>query len=88
MRRMRFVAVAVTLMIGAGAVVAPAGADNGTQSAALRTAVTPAGITTHLQAFQAFADANGGTRSAHARSGQPHGHHVRGRDRLHLHVVL
>jgi Zn-dependent M28 family amino/carboxypeptidase len=43
---------------------APAPADNGTNSSALRTGVTAAGIKTHLTAFQGFAAANGGERSA------------------------
>ncbi len=59
-------------LIGAGAATAlivaglatPTGADNGTNTTALRTAVTAADITQHLQAFQAIANANGGNRSA------------------------
>ena len=46
------------------AVVAPASADNGTDTSALREAVTVDGILAHEQAFQAIADANGGTRAA------------------------
>jgi Zn-dependent M28 family amino/carboxypeptidase len=44
--------------------VAPAPADNGTNSSALRTGVTAAGIKTHLTAFQSFATANNNQRSA------------------------
>ncbi|HEX2421056.1 MAG TPA: M20/M25/M40 family metallo-hydrolase [Acidimicrobiia bacterium] len=42
----------------------PAGADNGTPTAELREAVTTEGILEHLEAFDAIADANGGTRAA------------------------
>jgi Zn-dependent M28 family amino/carboxypeptidase len=41
-------------------------ADNGTDSTALRDAVTVAGVRTHQQAFQDIANANGGTRVAGA----------------------
>lgn len=42
----------------------PANADNGTDTLALREAVSAANITDHLEALQAIADANGGTRAA------------------------
>ncbi|WP_461164268.1 M28 family peptidase [Arthrobacter sp. R4-81] len=42
----------------------PAHADNGTDTLALREAVSAANITDHLEALQAIADANGGTRAA------------------------
>jgi Zn-dependent M28 family amino/carboxypeptidase len=45
-------------------VVAPASADNGTDTSALRAAVTVGGVLAHENAFQAIADANGGTRAA------------------------
>ncbi|MFN0025755.1 MAG: M28 family peptidase [Acidimicrobiales bacterium] len=55
--------------ITAGALLAtslssPVQADNGTNSAALRAAVGVAGMTNHLNAFQAIANSNGGTRAA------------------------
>ncbi len=46
------------------AVVVPASADNGTDTSALRNAVTVDGILAHERAFQAIANANGGTRAA------------------------
>jgi Zn-dependent M28 family amino/carboxypeptidase len=48
----------------AAVLVAPASADNGTDSSALRNAVTVEGILAHEQAFQQIANANGGTRAA------------------------
>jgi hypothetical protein len=42
----------------------PAHADNGTDTAPLREAVSAEGIIEHLEALQAIADANGGTRAA------------------------
>jgi Zn-dependent M28 family amino/carboxypeptidase len=48
----------------AAVLVAPASADVGTDTSALREAVTVDGILAHEQAFQAIADANGGTRAA------------------------
>ena len=42
----------------------PAQADNGTDTSALRDAVTAENITTHLQALQDIADANDGNRAA------------------------
>ena len=56
-------ALAVALALAA-AVVSPASADNGTDTSALRDAVTVEGVLAHEQAFQAIADANGGTRAA------------------------
>src|SRR5215211_3245674 len=52
--------VLATTLAGVG--VAPAAVE--VNSAQLREAVTVPGILEHLQAFQAIADANGGTRSA------------------------
>lgn len=57
----------LAVALAAGTVCFPTGsavADNGTESAPLRTAVTTAGIMVHLNAFQMIATANGGTRSA------------------------
>ena len=48
----------------AAVLIAPASADNGTDSSALRNAVTVEGILAHEQAFQEIANANGGTRAA------------------------
>jgi Zn-dependent M28 family amino/carboxypeptidase len=45
-------------------VAVPAFADNGTDTSALRDAVSAEGIMEHLAALQAIADANGGTRAA------------------------
>lgn len=63
MNRRFFVAVAA-----AGALsltgIAPVDADVGVDSTALRDAVTVDGIVEHLEAFQAIADANGGTRAS------------------------
>ena len=56
-------ALAVALALAA-AVVSPASADNSTDTSALRDAVTVEGVLAHEQAFQAIADANGGTRAA------------------------
>ncbi len=53
--------VATTTLTGAS----PATADSGkSASKKLRTAVTPAGITEHLQALQKIADANDGNRAS------------------------
>jgi Zn-dependent M28 family amino/carboxypeptidase len=46
------------------ALVVPVAADQPTDTSSLRAAVSPEGITTHLQAFQSIASANGGTRAA------------------------
>ncbi|KGN30507.1 hypothetical protein N802_06740 [Knoellia sinensis KCTC 19936] len=60
-----------SLLITAAAVSAlglsaalPAGAAVGTDTSALRAAVTTAGVMEHAEAFQAIADANGGTRAS------------------------
>lgn len=58
-----------TCAVGIGAALAvsfavPALADNGTDTTALRDAVTAEGILEHLDALQAVADANGGNRAA------------------------
>ena len=61
------VGVGATIAAGAMIVVGvtvPAQAGNGTDSTALREAVTAAAIIDHLEAFQAVADANGGNRAA------------------------
>ncbi len=62
-RRHRVVAV-LAATAGLAAAMLPADADNGTSSGALRAAVTTDGIFDHLDAFQSFADANGGNRAA------------------------
>ena len=54
-------AVSIGLPVGIGV---PAFADNGTDTSALREAVTAENIIGHLEALQAIADANGGTRAA------------------------
>ena len=56
-------AVATSMAIAA-VVVSPARADNGTDTTALREAVTVDGILVHENALQDIADANGGTRAA------------------------
>ncbi|GAB3042368.1 aminopeptidase PaaP [Parafrigoribacterium mesophilum] len=55
------VAVSIGLPVGIGL---PAYADNGTDTTALRNAVTAENIVHHLQALQAIADANDGDRAA------------------------
>lgn len=55
------VATAGALSVGIGL---PAQADNGTDTSALRTAVSADGIITHLEALQAIADDNDGTRAS------------------------
>ena len=60
------------------AVVVPASADNGTDTTALRNAVTVNGILTHENAFQAIADANGGTRAAGTPGYEASGAYVEG----------
>ena len=54
-------AVSIGLPVGIGL---PAYADNGTDTAELRAAVSAENITEHLEALQAIADANGGNRAA------------------------
>lgn len=56
-------AVAAGAMIAVG-VATPAQADNGTDTQALRDAVSAEGILPHLQEFQSIADASGGNRAA------------------------
>ena len=64
-RHLRGATVAVTAAAFVSlAVVVPASADNGTDTSALRNAVTVDGILAHEQAFQEIANANGGTRAA------------------------
>ena len=53
-----------TLVVMMFVAVPFAGADNGTDTSALREGVTVEGVRAHQVAFQAFADANGGTREA------------------------
>jgi Zn-dependent M28 family amino/carboxypeptidase len=60
----RFMVTAVAGGTLALAAVSPAGAGVGTDSSALREAVTTDGILDHLEAFQAIADANGDTRAS------------------------
>ena len=55
--------VAAGAMIVVGATI-PAQAANGTDTSALRAAVSAAGIIEHLEEFQAIADANDGNRAA------------------------
>ena len=73
-RRIRSGAAALATVGLLTALAVPALADNGTDSSGLRAAVNAAGITTHLNAFQSIATANGGTRSAgtdgHRRSAE------------------
>jgi len=59
--RVSLVSVLIVMMFVA---VPFAGADNGTDTSALRAAVTVEGVRAHQQAFQDIADANGGTREA------------------------
>ena len=60
------------------AVVVPASADNGTDTSALRDAVTVDGILAHEDAFQAIANANGGTRAAGTPGYEASGAYVEG----------
>lgn len=62
-RNMRRAATAATIMVAVG-FAPPAAADNGTDTAALRDAVSAVAIMDHLQELQTIADANGGTRAA------------------------
>lgn len=55
------VATAGVMSVGIGL---PAQADNGTDTSDLRAAVSADGIITHLEALQAIADANDGTRAS------------------------
>ncbi|MGW6174997.1 M20/M25/M40 family metallo-hydrolase [Arthrobacter sp. NPDC055138] len=60
-RRGAAITAATALAFGIGL---PAQADNGTNTSALREAVTAENIFSHLQALQDVADANGGNRAA------------------------
>ena len=62
--RRLFAALAAALSIGALGVVPVAGAAPAIDTSALTTAVTVEGVRAHQAAFQAIADANGGTREA------------------------
>ena len=59
--RLAAIGTAVALSVSVGL---PAHADNGTDTGALREAVTATGIIEHLMALQAIADANAGTRAS------------------------
>jgi Zn-dependent M28 family amino/carboxypeptidase len=68
LRRSGLAALAVLVLIGAVLVgTSPAPAAVGTDSTALRSAVTLAGVRAHQAALQAIADANGGSRVAGAQ---------------------
>lgn len=56
--------VVVSMVIAMLIAVPLVSADNGTDSSALRAAVTVAGVRAHQAALQAIADANGGVRTA------------------------
>jgi Zn-dependent M28 family amino/carboxypeptidase len=61
----RLAAAALAIVLALAALFAPtASADPGTDTTALRDAVTADGVLAHEQAFQEIADANGGTRAA------------------------
>jgi len=62
-RNIQRAAIAATIGL-AGSFAPPATAATGTNSEALRTAVSAPNIMTHLNALQAIADANGGNRAA------------------------
>jgi hypothetical protein len=55
-------AVVIGMLVAASGSVATA--SPGTDTSALRTAVTPAGVVSHLQALKDIANANGGTRAS------------------------
>ena len=63
-RRRLSCALAATVVAGALAVVPGVGAAPPTDTSALTDAVTVDGVRAHQREFQAFADANGGTREA------------------------
>lgn len=65
-RRIRAAAIVATICLAVG-VAPPAGADTGTDSGALRAAVSVQNILSHLRALQAAADSNGGNRAAGTR---------------------
>ena len=60
------------------AAVAPASADNGVDSSALRNAVTVTGVLGHERALQRIANANGGTRAAGTPGYEASGRYVEG----------
>ncbi|MGX9901592.1 hypothetical protein ACW0JT_19935 [Arthrobacter sp. SA17] len=60
---MRNAATAATMLVAVG-FAPPAAADNGSDTAALRDAVSAVAIMDHLQELQTIAEANGGTRAA------------------------
>jgi hypothetical protein len=62
-RNIRRAAIAASIGLAAS-FAPPAFADNGTNTAPLRAAVSATNIMKHLAALQAVADANGGTRAA------------------------
>ncbi|SFU08384.1 M20/M25/M40 family metallo-hydrolase [Arthrobacter sp. ov118] len=62
-RNIRRAAIAASIGLAAG-FAPPALADNGTNTAPLRAAVSATNIMKHLASLQAIADANGGTRAA------------------------
>jgi Zn-dependent M28 family amino/carboxypeptidase len=65
MNRKRFIlSLVITSLIAMLVVIPFASAANGTDTTALRTAVTLAGVRAHQQEFQNIANANGGTRVA------------------------
>ncbi|WP_166872364.1 M20/M25/M40 family metallo-hydrolase [Salinibacterium sp. ZJ450] len=63
-RAKRFAAIATGAALAVAVGVPAAYADNGTDTADLRDAVSATGISEHLEAFQAIADANNGNRAA------------------------
>ncbi|CAI3796414.1 M20/M25/M40 family metallo-hydrolase [Pseudarthrobacter sp. MM222] len=65
-RNIRAAAIAATMGLAVG-FAPPAAADAGTDSGALRAAVSAENILSHLKALQAVADANGGNRAAGTR---------------------
>ena len=64
MRRMKVVMVLALAFVSSIAAVGVASAAVETDTSELRRAVTTAGVLEHLEAFQAIAEANGGTRAA------------------------
>jgi Zn-dependent M28 family amino/carboxypeptidase len=62
-RNIRRAAIAASIGLAAS-LAPPALADNGTNTASLRAAVSATNIMKHLASLQAIADANGGTRAA------------------------
>ncbi len=64
MRRVTISATIATAAVLVASIGLPAYADNGTDTSALRAAVSAEGIIEHLEALQAVAEANGGNRAA------------------------